>query len=94
MTEAIEPITVLIQSRNRPLYLWACLDSLFTYTQRPARFILVDNASDDPAVLEVVRGFERRGMFAAVLPFGDGYVIFYNGNGFGKSGFGWATLGI
>lgn len=32
--------------------------------------------------------------YASVLPFGDGYVMFYNGNGFGFDGFGWATLGL
>src|SRR5262249_4561668 len=30
------------------------------------RFILVDNGSNDPLVPTVVKGFERRGMFAAV----------------------------
>ncbi|SFL16871.1 glycosyltransferase family 2 protein [Shimia haliotis] len=63
---APEPITVVILSRNRPLYLWACLDSLYRYTRHPARFVLTDNASDDPMVRDVVRGFERRGMFHAV----------------------------
>ncbi|MEO0865066.1 MAG: glycosyltransferase family A protein [Pseudomonadota bacterium] len=61
-----DPITVIILSRNRPLYLWACLDSLYSYTRHPARFVLVDNASDDPGVRDVVRGFERRGMFDVV----------------------------
>lgn len=59
-------ITVLILSWNRPLYLWACLDSLYRLTRYPARFILVDNHSDDPMVRTVVEGFERRGMFHAV----------------------------
>lgn len=61
-----EPITVIILSRNRPIYLWTCLDSLYRYTVHPVRFVLVDNASDDPTVREVVRGFERRGMFHKV----------------------------
>jgi hypothetical protein len=65
-TSAPEPITVIILSWNRPLYLWACLDSLYRYTEHPARFILVDNHSVDPGVRKVVAGFERRGMFAAV----------------------------
>ena len=60
------PVTVIILSRNRPLYLWACLDALYSYTRHPARFVLVDNASDDPDVRAVVRGFERRGMFNTV----------------------------
>ncbi|WP_270732158.1 glycosyltransferase family 2 protein [Shimia sp. Alg240-R146] len=62
----VDPITVIIQCRNRPLYLWACLDSLYRHTHHPARFILTDNASDDPMVREVVRGFERRSMFHKV----------------------------
>lgn len=62
-----EPITVLISSRNRPLYLWACLDALYGRTRFPCRFILVDMASDDPGVDEVLRGFERRQMFHSIL---------------------------
>lgn len=61
------PVTVLISSRNRPLYLWACLDALYTRTKIPCRFILVDMASDDPLVEKVLSGFERRGMFSEVL---------------------------
>lgn len=66
MTGSDAPITVLILSWNRPLYLWACLDGLYRLTRRPARFILVDNHSQDPMVRTVVEGFERRGMFHAV----------------------------
>jgi GT2 family glycosyltransferase len=57
------PLTIIILSRNRPLYLWTCLDSLYRYTRHPARFVFVDNHSDDPGVHKVVAGFERRGMF-------------------------------
>lgn len=58
-----EPITVFILSWERPLYLWACLDSLYRHTQFPCRFILIDNGSRDPLVQEVITGFERRDMF-------------------------------
>jgi hypothetical protein len=61
-----EPIPVFILSYNRPLYLWACLDSLHRYTQYPCKFIIADNSSPDPQTREVIRGFERRGMFHAV----------------------------
>ena len=60
------PIAVIILSWNRPLYLWAALDSLYRHTRQPARFILVDNNSDDPGVGDVVTGFTRRGMFHTV----------------------------
>ncbi len=60
------PVPVFILTYNRPLYLWACLDSLYRNTRFPARFILADNASEDPLVREVIRGFERRKMFHAV----------------------------
>jgi hypothetical protein len=66
MTILLDPITVIILSRNRPLYLWTCLDSLYRYTRHPARFIFVDNQSEDPGVRKVVAGFERRGLFAEV----------------------------
>ena len=65
--KAETPITVLISSRNRPIYLWACLDALWRYTRLPHRFILVDMASDDGLIPEVIRGFERRGMFAEIV---------------------------
>jgi hypothetical protein len=60
------PVYVLIRAWNRPLYLWACLDSLYRNTRHPCRFVLIDNASTDPLVRSIVRGFERRGMFHAV----------------------------
>ena len=62
-----QPVTVLISSRNRPLYLWACLDALQRFTRYPHRFVLLDLASDDPLVMDVIRGFERRQMFAEVI---------------------------
>lgn len=66
MSNTPEPITVIILCWNRPLYLWACLDSLYRYTRHPARFILIDNHSDDPGVRQVIEGFQRRDMFFAV----------------------------
>jgi hypothetical protein len=67
------PITVFIHSYNRPLYLWASLDSLYRGTRYPHRFVLIDMASNDPQVRQVVGGFERRGMFSEVVwsPHGD-----------------------
>lgn len=61
-----EAVPVFILSYNRPLYLWACLDSLWRYTRHPCRFILADNNSPDAQTREVIEGFERRGMFHAV----------------------------
>jgi hypothetical protein len=71
--ETPKPITVFIHSYNRPLYLWASLDSLYRGTQYPHRFIFIDMASDDALVRQVVAGFERRGMFSEVVwsPSGD-----------------------
>lgn len=62
-----EATTVLISSRDRPLYLWACLDALYRGTQAPHRFVLLDMASADPLVAQVINGFERRGMFDQVI---------------------------
>lgn len=59
-------IPVFILSWERPLYLWASLDSLYRLTRHPHRFFLSDNASVDPAVRRVIRGFERRRMFEDV----------------------------
>ena len=66
LEEAAPPITVIILSWNWPIFLWACLDSLFRYTRRSAEFVLIDNDSDDPLVHQVISGFERRGMFTSV----------------------------
>jgi hypothetical protein len=63
---AAAPVYVFILSWNRPLYLWAGLDSLYRHTNHPHRFIFADNNSADPMVRAVVHGFERRGMFHAV----------------------------
>ena len=62
-----EPVTVLITCHNRPLYLWACLDSLARHTRHPRRFTMLDMASADPLVAQVIAGFERRGMFSQVI---------------------------
>jgi hypothetical protein len=62
-----EPVPVFIISRNRALYLWASLDSLFKYTKHPHHFILGDNGSDEPLVQPVIEGFSRRRMFARML---------------------------
>lgn len=62
----IGPVYVFIRCFNRPLYLWACLDSLYRYTTYPCRFILIDNSSTDPLIRQVVEGFQKRGFFHAV----------------------------
>ncbi len=62
-----QPVTVLISCRNRPLYLWASLDSLYRCTRYPHRFVLLDMASDDPLVDKVIAGFSRRGMFSETI---------------------------
>lgn len=47
---------------------------------------------DTPPASDGWDGFMQA--YPSILPLGEGYVMFYNGNGFGKSGFGWATLGM
>lgn len=60
-------VKVFILSRNRPIYLWACLDALYRLTRHPARFVLIESASSDPGIEPVIAGFERRGMFERVV---------------------------
>ena len=43
-------VYVFIRTWNRPLHLWACLDSVYRSTKYPCRFILLDNHSTDPMV--------------------------------------------
>ena len=62
-----EPVPVLITCYNRPLHLWACLDSLYRHTRHPHRFTMLDMASEDPLVAQVIAGYERRGMFSQVI---------------------------
>ncbi len=57
---------IFILSWERPLYLWACLDSLYRNTRAPCRFVLLDNASSDPLVSKVISSFEARGLFHQV----------------------------
>lgn len=59
--------TVFIASYERPIYLWATLDSLYRHTRSPANFILIDSGSRDPMVHQVIDGFDRRGMFQEVI---------------------------
>ena len=66
---APDPITVFLRSWGRPIYLWACLDALYRLTKSPFRVVLLDNAHPDPLVGGVIRGFERRGLFAEVVRF-------------------------
>lgn len=57
---------VFILSWQRPLYLWACLDSLHKTTTVPCRFVLLDNASSDPLIGRVIDSFENRDFFYRV----------------------------
>ena len=63
----MQPITVIISSFNRPLHLWASLDSLYRCTRYPHHFVLLDMASDDQLVRRVIAAFERRGLFSQVI---------------------------
>lgn len=62
----MEKPLVFILSWQRPLYLWACLDSLHKTTTAPCSFVLLDNASADPLVQRVIDSFEARGLFHRV----------------------------
>jgi len=57
---------VFILSWERPLYLWACLDSLRTQTKTACRFVLLDNDSQDPLVHRIIESFEARDLFHKV----------------------------
>lgn len=59
-------IFIFVRSWERPLYLWACLDSLYRTTSKNYKLVLIDNASTDPQVKHIINGFERRGLFHAV----------------------------
>lgn len=62
-----KPLTTFILSYERPIYLWATLDSLYRTTKSDMRFVLIDSASQDPLVSTVIDGFSRRHMFDEVL---------------------------
>lgn len=73
MTEAVypagpaAPTIAIILSWERPLYLWACLDSFWRHTQSDVDFIIADSGSKDPQVREIIGAFNRRGMFRDVI---------------------------
>jgi len=67
MSASVGPTKVLILSWERPLYLWASLDSLYRNTRSDVDFVLIDNNSQDPLVAKVISGFNRRGMFSEVV---------------------------
>jgi GT2 family glycosyltransferase len=58
---------VLILCWERPLYLWASLDSLYRHTRTDVDFVLMNNHSQDPLVAKVLSGFNRRGMFSEIV---------------------------
>lgn len=57
---------VFILSWNRPLYLWACLDSLYRHTEHPCKIVIADNNSTDPLVRQVISNFDKRELFHRV----------------------------
>ena len=68
---------VVILCRDRPLYLWASLDSLYRHTRTPVDVVLIDNNSQDPLVANVIEAFRRRGMFSEVVmsPRNDPHIV-------------------
>jgi len=66
MTNQKTPPFIFILNWERPIHLWACLDSFYRATATQCKFVIADNASKDPQVQDVIAGFERRGMFHAV----------------------------
>lgn len=55
------PVTIIIPSKNQPALLLRCLDSLARTTPRESvRVIVVDDASDDPAALDLLRDLPAR----------------------------------
>jgi hypothetical protein len=63
----VGPVTAIILAWERPLYLWAALDSLYRNTRTNVDFVIIDNHSRDPLVAKVIDGFNRRGMFREIV---------------------------
>ena len=53
----IIPISVIICTRNRPAFLYQCLNRLMESTPRPQEIIVVDNAPDDNSARDIVSQF-------------------------------------
>jgi hypothetical protein len=64
-----EPVVIFLSSFGRPLYLWQCLDALWRQTHFPARVILLDNAHPSAVVGDVIKAFDRRGLFSEMVGF-------------------------
>ncbi|MBD0426217.1 glycosyltransferase [Aquisalinus flavus] len=71
-------VTIVIPVHNAARQFEACLESIFRHTTHPARLVIVDDASTDPAIgeilaryqshplVEIVRHAENRGYTAAI----------------------------
>lgn len=66
-TEGLIPI--IYQAWERPLYLWASLDSLARCDLSGAELLCANNYSQDPLVKKVLRSFVSRGVINQLLEF-------------------------
>jgi len=62
---------IFILCWNRPLYLWACLDSIYRHTKYPCKIIIADNNSTDPLIKKIINSFDRRGLFYKIHLYDD-----------------------
>ena len=63
--------TLFVLSWERPIFLWATLDSIYRNTRRDLNIILIDNGSRNPDVHDIINGFSRRDMFAEIRKYGE-----------------------
>jgi hypothetical protein len=63
----LQPKTAIIVSHNRPIYLWATLDALWRATKSDVQFTLIDQASTDPLVHQVIDSFAKRGLLRETI---------------------------
>ena len=61
-------IKIFIISKDRPIYLWNCLDSVYRLKSDHSEVILFDNASNNET-LEVIKSFDSRNLFKKLYLF-------------------------
>lgn len=63
-------IKIFIISKDRPIYLWNCLDSVYRLKSDNSEVILFDNGSNNET-LEVIKGFDKRNLFKKLYLFDE-----------------------
>ncbi|HEX3895033.1 MAG TPA: glycosyltransferase [Rudaea sp.] len=60
ITDARKPVAIVVPIFNAPALVERCIESVIRWTSSPARLILIDDASDDPAIAPLLKKYTLR----------------------------------